>query len=173
MHTLIIGKTRSGKSFLAKQMCRQALSLGIKTIVYDPLEDLEWKCSFRTSSEERFMQVVRASRGCLCFVDEAGQAVTNYASPDMLWTAQRSRHLGHKFVYISQRVLKSLDRSVRDQCSTLYLFRVALPDAKELAETWADSTLLHAARLQKYRFLYKNDNGEKFMPAKEYVLKAR
>ncbi len=171
MHEMILGITMSGKTFLAKQKAKALLKLGFPVIVFDPLGDPYWACSFKTDDKDTFMRVVRASRRCICIVDECSQSITNYADADMLWTAQRSRHLGHKFIYISQRAVKSVDRNVRDMCTVLYCFLVSLADAKELKETWSDDRLLLAAQLPKYHFLYKNNNIGDFRPAEQRILK--
>ncbi len=52
-HSLILGATESGKSFLAKQLARGALAGGRRVVVLNPVGD-SWPCSWQTEDAEEF-----------------------------------------------------------------------------------------------------------------------
>lgn len=88
---------------------------------------------------------MRQSRSCALFVDESGAAIGRYAG-EMMQVATQSRHFGHKAHFITQRA-SQLDRTVRDQCSELYVFRVGEYDAKMLSEEYGFKILKDAVKL--------------------------
>lgn len=153
MHSFITGRSGSGKTFLAMEKARQLRAHGMPVIVLNPIPHNEWSADFETAEPAEFIRVVRANRGCHCFVDEAAIMVGLHPSEDMMWTALVSRNLGHRFYYISPRVM-TVARSVRDQCSEHYVFRIGYKDAKELAESEGEDAIKAAARLPRYEYLW-------------------
>jgi hypothetical protein len=161
-HGLILGMTESGKTTLAKQMAREIRARTIPVIVLDPMGDPGWECDFRTSDPKRFLDVFWQSRRCVAFIDEAGESVGRFDDL-MVRTATKGRHWGHSCFYISQRGAQ-LSRTVRDQCSHLYLFTTALNDCKIHADEWnkpiirekgptlARGEFMHATRFGELEF---------------------
>lgn len=122
---------------------------GTRSLVLDPLCDPDWKIEpgkdFQTDDAEEFLRVVRASRSFAIFVDESGASIGRYAGP-MATLATQARHFGHKSHFLTQRAAQ-LDRTVRDQCSGLFLFRVGKEDAKTMAEEFGYEELKNANNL--------------------------
>jgi hypothetical protein len=156
----MIGQTASGKTTLAKKLCKQAASDGISSIVLDPIGDPDWTqhgAGFVTSDPEKFSEVVKASRSCWLFVDESGEAIGRY-NDSLFWLATRSRHYGHRAYFLTQRGAQ-LSPTVRDQCTELFLFSCSTRDAKILSEEFIRPELLQAPefppgkcfRVRRYR----------------------
>lgn len=155
-HSLIIGMTSSGKSTLARELLRQYLrqKKPVPSLVLDPLGDDAWTkagAKFQTADAEKYMQVVFNSRRCALFVDEAGEAIGRYAGA-MQKLATRSRHYGHNAHFIAQRA-QMLDKTIRDQCEYLFVFRVSKKDAETLYDEFGYDELLQSHQLQKGEFI--------------------
>jgi energy-coupling factor transporter ATP-binding protein EcfA2 len=133
-HVLILGMTESGKSTLAKKLCAGYKKEKIATIVLDPLCDPDWNADFQTNNIEEFLKCLWDSKSCAVFIDESGEAVGKYDTA-MISTATKGRHWGHRIHYLSQRG-QMISRTVRDQCSKLYLFTSSLDDCKIHANEW-------------------------------------
>lgn len=146
MHVLCVGMTGSGKTTLGKQLLKAYKSKGINSIVLDPLCDPDWQADFQTDNSDDFLDAMYKSRQCALFVDESGAAIGRYAGP-MAVVATQSRHFGHKAHFFTQRGAQ-LDRTVRDQCSILFVFRVGKMDAKILSEEFGYSELMQANELR-------------------------
>lgn len=144
-HVLILGMTLSGKTSLAKRLAPVYRAQGIKVGVLDPLGDPEWGADYQTSDPDEFLRVFWESRQVAWFIDESGDAVGRYDEA-MARTATRGRHWGHRMHYITQRGAQ-LSRTVRDQCSTLFLFTTSLKDGKLHAEEWNKDELATAHTL--------------------------
>ena len=133
-HSLVLGMTESGKTTLAKQLVQTYKAGGIKTIVLDPLHDPKWYADYQTDDPENFLTTLWSSRSCAVFIDEAGDMVGRYDDV-MIKTATRGRHWGHSLHYLSQRGTL-LNRTVRDQCSHIFLFTSSFEDCKIHANEW-------------------------------------
>ena len=155
-HTLIIGRTLMGKTYLAKELCRQYKSHSIQRIVLDPLLDPGWQAEFITKNPDEFLAVAKESRSCALFIDESAQTIGRYAR-EMKWCATTSRHWGHKSHFIAHR-FSDLDKTVRDQCSTLYIFHLSFSDAKLLADEYTNQELKKVSELKKYEFFRIDEN---------------
>lgn len=151
-HVMILGMTMSGKTSLAKQLIPIYRAQGIKTGVLDELCDPAWNADFQTSNPDEFLRMFWASRQCAWFVDEAGDSVGRYDSV-MQRTATRGRHWGHRVHYLSQRGTQ-IARTVRDQCSSLFLFTTSLEDAKIHANEWNKPELRNAHTLPQGHYFY-------------------
>lgn len=155
-HIMILGQTQSGKSVLSKRLAAQYKARGVGVIVHDPIGDPEWNADFQTADFHEFMKVYNDSRGCAVFFDEAGEACQEYGR-EMTKTATRGRHRGHRNHYIAQRGTLIL-RTMRDQCTELFLFNTGLEDCKIHAAEW------NAAEIK--------EKGQ-FLKVGEYFHKAR
>lgn len=158
-HTLIVGMSQSGKTTLAKHLCASLRNRGIKTIVLDPLSDPEWRADFVTASNDEFLSVAKRSKSCALFIEEAGQTVGRYAR-EMEWATTQARHWGHISFVSSQRAVQ-ISQTVRDQCTTLYCFKVSLRDSKTLTEDWLGRCSDELCRIPQYHFYRIRRFGEK------------
>lgn len=153
-HCLILGMTQSGKTTLAKKLAHGYRARGISVIVLDPLGDPEWpndeEGTFQTRNRADFLRTVKASRQCAVFVDEAGESVGQY-DDEMHWLATRGRHYGHQCHFLSQRG-QQIAKTVRDQCSKMYLFCCSKTDGKILADEWNQEELRNVNVLGRGEF---------------------
>jgi hypothetical protein len=154
---MILGMTESGKTTLAKQLAVNLKQKGFKVIVLDPLSDPEWNADFQTDEPDVFLNVFWESRQCMVFIDEAGEAVGQYDKV-MQRTATKGRHWGHSCHYISQRGTM-IARTVRDQCSNLFLFTSALEDSKTHAVEWNKPELKTASGLNQGEYFHATRFG--------------
>lgn len=150
-HSLIIGMTESGKSFLAKEKMKRYQSAGIKTMVLDPTNSGQWGADYQSADVGEFLDVFWNSRKCAVFFDEAGDYIHQHADRRIIQTATRGRHLGHNCYYIGQRGTM-INTTVRGQCRNLFLFRVGIKDAKHWSEEFAQPELANATALGEYEF---------------------
>jgi hypothetical protein len=163
-HVLIMGMTLSGKTTLAKRLCHAYMAQGINCIVLDPINDPGWNTPYTFRDGTEFLDVCKASRQCAVFIDESGSAIGTHAH-EMQWLATQARHWGHKSHFIMQRG-QQLDKTMRDQCTHLYLFRVSKDDAKILANEFAQDELLQANELKQFEFFSTSKFGT---PRREYL----
>lgn len=151
-HSLIIGTTESGKTTLAKRLALKYRASGIGALVLDPLRDPSWPCDFITDNSEEFLKIVFASRKCALFIDEAGESVGRFDQANFT-LATRARHWGHNSHFIAQRA-QLVARTVRDQCSNAFVFRVAREDAKILAADWCADEVMESIDLPAGQCFY-------------------
>lgn len=144
-HVLILGQTLSGKSILAKRLAAAYKSKGIAVLVHDPVGDPEWNADYQAANFDDFFRVYNDSRQCAVFFDEAGETCEEFKS-EMTRTATRGRHRGHRNHYISQRGTLVL-RTMRDQCTNLFLFNTGLEDCKIHAAEWNEPELRQGGHL--------------------------
>ena len=154
MHTLISGQSFSGKSFLAKNLCKTIRKSGRRTIVLDPFFD-DWDCDFKTVSSDEFISVAKANTSCALFVDESGSTIGRGADARRLhWLATQARHWGHRTYFIMQRITQ-VEPLIRSQCSEFYVFRSSMSDAKILSDETGDDFFLKAPLLERFCFIHK------------------
>ena len=132
----------------------------MKTLVLDPFNDPGWHADFITSDSDEFLEVYFNANTLRCgvFIDEAGDSVGRYDNA-MIRTATRGRHWGHNNHYCSQRGTL-LARTVRDQCSHLFLFATGLEDCKIHAREWNNQQLLEGHTLPQGDFFHTTRFGE-------------
>lgn len=151
MHSLIVGMTESGKTTLAKQMSRAYKAQGVSVIVMDELRDPGWSADFITGDPREFLNVFWNSRSCAVFIDESGDCVGRY-DETMAKTATRGRHWGHNVHYLTQRGAQ-ISKTVRDQCSNLFLFTTSMGDCKIYAAEFNRPELLEGAQLPQFEYM--------------------
>ena len=123
----------------------------------DPIFDRRWRGHIARDKSE-FLELAENERSCALFIDESGESIGRY-NEEMVWLATRARHYGHNSHFICQRA-SMLNRTVREQCELLCLFRVSEKDAKMMAEDWAQPALMEAANLNKGEFIYAPRFGD-------------
>jgi len=149
--------TESGKTTLAKQLARTYKAKQVGVLVLDPLFD-NWECDRQLNDANEFLQVYWASRSCMVFIDESGDAIGRYEKA-MIQTATRGRHWGHSNHYITQRA-NSVALTVRDQCSHLFLFASGFEDCKTHAKEWNQPELIQAANFEKGEYFHTTRFGQ-------------
>jgi len=157
-HVLILGMTESGKTTLAKELARKYKASNMGVLVLDPLQTTDWAADYNSADPDEFLNVFWDSKGCAVFIDESGDAVGKYDLA-MTQTATRGRHWGHRVHYITQRGA-SISRTVRDQCSHMFLFRSGKQDCKIHAEEWARDELVNANQLGAGEYYHVTRFGE-------------
>lgn len=152
--------TASGKSYAAKKLAARALNRGKKVLVYDPFLS-GYPATWRTRDLNALLSAAKRSRNCLVIIDEAAAAIGSGRGENakFLWFATMARHCGHQCVFICQR-LTTLAPTIRDNCATLFLFRVNIKSAELVAETFDDAELAKAPSLPQYHFFYKTFFGK-------------
>lgn len=156
-HSLIIGMSESGKTTLARGLCHYYKSQGRGTLVLDPLNDPRWRADYQTTNAEEFLEVMRRSKSCYCFIDEGGQMVGRY-NVEMQWCATQARHWGHSCHFIAQGATQ-LAPIVRDMCSHLFLFCCAKRNGVLLAEDWNEPLLERCADIPQYGYFHASKFG--------------
>lgn len=129
-------------------------------IVLDPMADTGWpkhNCH-RAKTMQELLYVAHRNTECNIVIDEAAQEVGTHPPPEILWLATQSRHLGHSVYFISQRG-QSISKTVRDQCTHLFLFACSLSDAKIFADEKGE-ILSNAHMLPRGSFYHAPQFGE-------------
>lgn len=126
---------------------------GRPILILDPNLDPGWEADYITDNPEDYLTFAKANFGCQLGIDESGETISRYAK-DMMFLGTRSRHYGHVATFISQRT-SQLDKSIRDQCSRLFLFSVSKKDAEILSEDWVDDDLKEAHLLERGNCIVK------------------
>ena len=157
-HSMILGMTESGKTTLAKQLATGYMAAGVVVLLLDPLNDPEFPADYRTTDPTEFLDTFWASRSCAVFIDEAGDSVGKFDTL-MQKTATRGRHWGHNVHYITQRGTQ-LSKTVRDQCSNLFLFTTSLSDAKVHADEWNQQEIKAANSLKQGDYYHVTRFGQ-------------
>ena len=162
-HIAFQGITGSGKTVMAKRLSTATKTANREVLVYDPLASAEgqnvdgWAGHVFTDWD-RFHRTFWASRGCLVFIDEAGDVFADHkdqARPMLT----RGRHVdpktgggGHTVALISQRWYQ-LDKTARNQISVLFGFRSNIDDAIELSRQFACDDLKDLAQLPLLHYM--------------------
>lgn len=147
MHVLIAGMTDSGKSTLAKMLCRAYRARGIDVLVLDPTRADDWGATYQTHDVDEFLRVYwhADTSNCMAFFDESGVSIGHYDK-----RAQEPATMGRKKGCINHFIVQRLAQispNVRGMCSELYLFRCAKSDARDLANEFNCDELANAGSL--------------------------
>ena len=152
MHCLVIGMTESGKTLLSKLMAKQLRSQGKKVAVLDPICDPDWEADYITDDVEELREYLTKNRSHYVFVDESGAVFNEGNDNSHAWIATRSRHYGHSVFFLAQRAIQ-IPKTMRDQCSRVYLFTTSASDGKILAEEFNKLELMKCNTLPKLHFM--------------------
>lgn len=152
MHNLISGITASGKTYLAKQLCKAFKKQGRKTIVFDIFAD-DWQADYCTADAEKFLWAAQHNTQAALFIDESGAAIGRGVDARRFhWCATQARHWGHKCFFIVQRITQ-IEPIIRSQCSSFFAFRGSANDAKILVEETGEKKFEILPNLPQYAFL--------------------
>lgn len=153
LHRAIYGRTRSGKTFLAKMIAADCRRRGIRLAILDPLNDPGWptgKGDFVTRHRDEFKHFIRTEQRRLIIIDESSAALDRYDPTDD-WPATMGRHLGHLAIFIAQRP-QQISPTVRGQCEKIYCFALAGKDARLLADEFGRPEILKCANYSAGEF---------------------
>lgn len=138
-HSLFCGVTQSGKTTLARYICRGLLAQGQAAVVFDPVGTQTLGGGWGESHNLRlfndagkFLEYMADERVTKChvFVDESDE-LFNLSRRENFWMLTRGRHFELSMNVIACRP-KLLAPSVRRQCTRLYMFRLAVDDRNEI-----------------------------------------
>lgn len=150
MHTLITGTTGSGKSALAKMLCKSFLARGKHVVILDPMRSQDWGQQNTHKQADTFLLEVKSRQSCFLFIDEAGSMIGRY-NPEMDWCATTGRHFGHKSFFICHGVTQ-LSPVLRSQCSTCYLFSNDQKSMEKMAEEFNQPSI-EKLKLKQFEFV--------------------
>lgn len=155
-HKLITGGTGSGKSVIAKKLCRGYKKRGIYTAVLDPMlsNTDDWQADFQTSDGQEFIRHIKTVQNAMLFVDESGMAIGKY-NTEMEFLATQARHWGHDTHFIVQRVTQ-IDPIIREQCIDAFVFATNERSLKMLSEEFMEKALLEVDKFQPGEFIIVN-----------------
>ncbi len=160
MQSIVLGIGGMGKSTLAAQLAQSHVDRGDGVLILDPNNDPLWpsgpnvrKLSGKGASL-RYLRLAKLSIKCALFIDEIGESIgRGKDASDLKWLATRCRHWGHRSYFIGQRAVL-VEPTIRSQCTTGYVFRQSVDDAKALAKDFADQDMLRASQLRVGEFLF-------------------
>jgi len=163
MHDLFLGMMRHGKTTGGIELAREIKALGhpvavltVKGVDGGPKDGARWRpvCDFITTNKAALFKALTAKGvwGWHVFVDEANQTVGPYAAEWVPIVTDASSH-GITFHFIGHRAAK-IDKNIREQCTSLTIFRLGPKDARELAEDWACPQLEQSYRLKKFEYMH-------------------
>ncbi len=153
MHTLILGITKSGKTYFAKRLAELSKRRGRRVIVLDVLGD-SWPCDYQTRDAAEFQRILQANYNCDAYADESGLSIGRGKSAQNVgWLATQSRHWGHKLHFIVQHY-SFLDLMIRSQCDEHVIFRCSQKSAEAIAEEIGQPLAATAPQLEQYCCYY-------------------
>lgn len=151
LHVGIFGPGQSGKTTLARHLCRSYWeNHGIPSLVLDPNLEIWGKHARVFSDESAFWDTVWREKSHAVFVEEAAETIRRDNGKISLFT--RVRHRGHK-VHVSGHSGMNLLPVMREQLSTLFLFRQSPRAAALWSEMLVDDRILAATSLGEFEFL--------------------
>lgn len=160
MHGLCLGVTRTGKTSLMLLLIPKYKSMGFKVAVLtvpmmDGNPDPRWRkagADFVTTDKKKFLAVLHApgTWRVMCFIDECNQTV-GWHDLEMESLATAGSQHGLICHFISQRG-QTFNKSVREQCTRLFLFRQGPDDAKALFNSFPHRAILDAVLLRNGEF---------------------
>lgn len=180
MHVLIVGITNTGKTTLAFDMAQRYIVDKRRIIVLDPDLRREWQVpqwrenitnkeierGVMTDNPEEFLIICKNSQGCALFIDESGSMIGRYDT-QLEWLATQSRKWGHKSHFIMQRG-SQVSPTVRNQCSSAFVFKQSPDDAKVLSNNFVCPEFLEAPKLNKGEYIAKIEVDGKPFKAKAW-----
>lgn len=166
-HTLISGRTLSGKSAFAKQTGSRLRNHGYVVVAFNPNNELgyteedEYGCvaaDYATNDPDEFhgllLDVYKEHKGepIHVIIDEAAKLIP-HSSNEWEWITAQGRHFGFNVILICQRAVM-LNPTVRNQCTRLFLFPCSKMDAKYYYDEYDAKELLGATKLKRCEYLY-------------------
>lgn len=168
-HLLIIGRTKSGKSALGKQLGSELRLSGAEILAYNPTMEKGYAredsfgciaAEYETDDileleQEIARRYAKEQKARIIIVDEAHEL-----PPEANWIATKGRHYGLTLIIISQRGAE-LNATLRTQCATWYVFKCSGLDMRmvEMETGIKIPRDLQGSTLKKGEFLKINIDG--------------
>jgi hypothetical protein len=160
----IFGPSLSGKTTLGINLSRDYWTKkGIRSLVYDPQDNVWGPQAWQTTDEKHFLQVVRTTRNALVIIDDA--SVTIKRDRDLLDLFTTLRHNEHRLLVIGHTA-SDLIPPMRKQLETLFLFWQDRDEAIIWEKLFPRSNLSRAFDLEQYHFLMARRFGMTSDPVK-------
>ena len=167
MHTLIIGRSGTGKSALVKQI-GSALREQSETVYgFNPTSEAgysrrdsfgcvaaEWETHDADVFAEKIETEIASGKAGKRFllIDECHEFFRRAEGRQALWIATRGRHFGLNIIGATQRGAE-IHPTFRAQCSTVYVFACSLTDARFLSDEFGSREIADAVSLPVGSFL--------------------
>lgn len=168
-HRLIIGRTLSGKSALAKQIGSELRLHGAEILAWNPTlergyarED-DYGCiaaEWETDNPDELIQEIntrynKEKKSRIIIIDEAHEL-----PPELKWLTTKGRHYGLSIIAISQRGA-ALNATFRTQIGIWYVFKCSGLDMKMVEDETGIKIPkdLQGAQLQQFEYLKITING--------------
>lgn len=157
-HRLIIGRTGSGKSRLAKQIGSRLRLAGETVIAFNPTgedgytrEDTfghiaaEWESWDDKEFTKKLRSEISKKNRLFVIIDEAHEFFTR-SQCENLWIGTRGRHYGINIIAITQQG-QQINPTFRGQCAEIFLFACSRLDATFMSNEMGSRELEDAVRL--------------------------
>lgn len=153
----IFGPTLSGKSTLAHELSRQYWArCKIRSLVLDPHVETWGEHAWVTDDEEAFYATAWKTTDSLVIIEETSATIQR--AKELIPMFTRLRHQRHHLMVIGHSGMDLLP-VMRQQLTTVYLFRQPESAAKVWAENFAQKDLLSCMELQQYEFVHFESYG--------------
>lgn len=153
----VFGPTVSGKTTLAIKISEQYWKQHqVRSLVLDPYEDTWGEHALVFTDEDKFWEAVWKTRDSLVIVEESSTTIQRDKKLIPIFT--RLRHNGHSLMVIGHSGMDLLP-IMRQQLTTVYLFRQPKSAASVWAENFANDGLLQTMELSQYEFIHFESYG--------------
>jgi DNA helicase HerA-like ATPase len=171
VHQLLIGRTRSGKSSLAKELCSELRIAGHEVLAFNPLAERGWtrrdeygRAGAEWESDDALeflvevqVRILEKPKVRFLAIDEGHELFTR-GDCDAKWLATKGRHYGLNLIIVTQRGA-DMNVTARAQCLPVYVFQCSLTDAALLADEFGKPELKEAPTLRKGEFFRVDEDG--------------
>lgn len=153
----VFGPTLSGKSTLAHKISEQFWKQKKqRSLVLDPYQE-EWgEHSLVFTDEEKFWNAAWGTQGSLIIVEESSSTIQR--DKKIIPAFTKMRHNLHSLMVIGHSGTDLLP-VMRQQLTTVYLFRQPEIAAKVWSENFANKDLLKTTELGQYEFIHFESYG--------------
>jgi hypothetical protein len=169
-HILIVGRSLSGKTGLAKALGSAMRRRGEEVLALNPTCErgftrrdefgnaaAEWEThDAELFSREVARRINAAQKRRWLIIDEAHEFFDRGNSPNK-WIGTRGRHNGLNLIVVTQRAAE-LNPTVRGQLGEVYLMACSLTDAAFLADLYGCKELAAATTLKPGEFYHRRGN---------------
>lgn len=166
-HRLIIGRSLSGKSGLAKQIGSRLRLQGFPVLAYNPTKEkgytredaygcvaADWESADPYEFVEKVVEIRKSQKykgkPIFLVVDEAHSFFERSGTARALLGTE-GRHYGLNIIAVTQKG-QLINPTFRSQCHTIYLFACSLTDAKFMADEFGNKDLMQAPKLPQGKY---------------------
>jgi hypothetical protein len=171
VHQVLVGRTGTGKTALAKQLGAALIREGVEVIAYNPIGDHAYTrpidgrvyASSEYRDPHRFLEEIakRIERGdgrpLFLIIDEAPTFFRKVNCP-RAWLATLGRHHGINLIILAQHYA-DLNTTVRGQCERIYVFACSLTTAAMCADEFGEPELKSAPRQKRLHYMRVDHDG--------------